>query len=111
MNSQRMSSVSARTPVRHAVFPVAGFGADFLPATKACPKEMLPIIDRPMIQCAVEEAAAAGLTRMIFITGRGKRAIEDHFDRNFELEHYLEQAGKHELLKDVQASAELADIH
>jgi UTP--glucose-1-phosphate uridylyltransferase len=75
--------------VRHAVFPVAGFGARFLPATKACPKEMLPIVDKPLIQYAVEEAAAAGLTHMIFVTGRGKRAIEDHFDHAYELEREL----------------------
>ncbi len=75
--------------VRHAVFPVAGFGAKFLPATKACPKEMLPIVDKPLIQYAVEEAAAAGLTHMIFVTGRSKRAIEDHFDHAYELEHEL----------------------
>ena len=78
-----------RERVRHAIFPVAGFGAAFLPATKACPKEMLPIVDRPLIQYAVEEAVAAGLTRMIFVTGRGKRAIEDHFDRAYELEREL----------------------
>jgi UTP--glucose-1-phosphate uridylyltransferase len=75
--------------VRHAVFPVAGFGASFLPATKACPKEMLPVVDKPLIQYAVEEAAAAGLTHMIFVTGRSKRAIEDHFDHAYELEREL----------------------
>ena len=75
--------------VRHAVFPVAGFGASFLPATKACPKEMLPIVDKPLVQYAVEEAAAAGLTHMIFVTGRSKRAIEDHFDHAYELEREL----------------------
>jgi len=104
MNSQRMSGVSLRTPVRHAVFPVAGFGVEFLPATKACPKEMLPIIDRPMIQCAVEEAAAAGLTRMIFITGRGKRAIEDHFDRAYELEHELTARDDVGALKELRSA-------
>jgi len=86
------------------VFPVAGFGAEFLPATKACPKEMLPIIDRPMIQCAVEEAATAGLTRMIFITGRGKRAIEDHFDRAYELEHELTARDDATALKDLRSA-------
>jgi UTP--glucose-1-phosphate uridylyltransferase len=86
------------------VFPVAGFGVDFLPATKACPKEMLPIIDRPMIQCAVEEAAAAGLTRMIFITGRGKRAIEDHFDRAYELEHELTAREHASALQDLRSA-------
>jgi UTP--glucose-1-phosphate uridylyltransferase len=74
---------------RKAIFPVAGFGARFLPATKACPKELLPIVDRPLIQYAVEEAAAAGIRDMIFITGRNKRAIEDHFDKAYELEREL----------------------
>jgi len=83
------SSRAQRRRVTHAVFPVAGFGASFLPATKACPKELLPIVDRPLIQYAVEEAAAAGLTHMIFVTGRNKRAIEDHFDHAYELEREL----------------------
>ena len=95
---------NARIRVRHAVFPVAGLGTDFLPATKACPKEMLPIIDRPMIQCAVEEAAAAGLTRMIFITGRGKRAIEDHFDRAYELEHEVTAREDADALEDLRSA-------
>jgi UTP--glucose-1-phosphate uridylyltransferase len=82
-------SNTSRRRVARAVFPVAGLGASFLPATKACPKEMLPIVDRPLIQYAVEEAAAAGLTQIIFVTGRHKRAIEDHFDRAYELEHEL----------------------
>ena len=82
--------------IKKAVFPVAGLGSRFLPATKASPKEMLPIVDKPLIQYAVEEAAAAGITDMIFVTGRNKRAIEDHFDRNPELENVLE--GKPELL-------------
>ena len=90
--------------VRHAVFPVAGFGASFLPATKACPKEMLPIVDRPMIQYAVEEAAAAGLTRMIFVTGRGKRAIEDHFDQAYELEHELAARADDDALRDLRSA-------
>jgi UTP--glucose-1-phosphate uridylyltransferase len=85
-------------PVRKAVFPVAGLGTRFLPATKAMPKEMLPIVDKPLIQYAVEEAAAAGITQMIFITGRHKRSIEDHFDRAPELEAELESKGKTELL-------------
>ncbi len=88
--------------VTKAVFPVAGMGTRFLPATKASPKEMLPIVDKPLIQYAVEEAVAAGMTDMIFITGRGKRAIEDHFDKAFELEHELEQRGHKQLLKIVQ---------
>ncbi|MDM5177484.1 UTP--glucose-1-phosphate uridylyltransferase GalU [Massilia sp. CCM 8695] len=89
-------------PVRKAVFPVAGLGSRFLPATKAQPKEMLPIVDKPLIQYAVEEAVAAGITDMIFITGRNKRAIEDHFDKAYELESELEAAGKAELLELVR---------
>ena len=89
-------------PVRKAVFPVAGLGTRFLPATKAMPKEMLPIVDKPLIQYAVEEAAAAGITQMIFITGRHKRSIEDHFDRAPELEAELAAKGKTELLNIVQ---------
>ncbi|GAB4468360.1 MAG: UTP--glucose-1-phosphate uridylyltransferase GalU [Burkholderiaceae bacterium] len=84
--------------MRKAVFPVAGLGTRFLPATKAMPKEMLPIVDKPLIQYAVEEAAAAGIEQMIFVTGRGKRAIEDHFDRAPELEQTLDAQRKHELL-------------
>jgi len=89
-------------PVRKAVFPVAGLGTRFLPATKAMPKEMLPIVDKPLIQYAVEEAAAAGITQMIFITGRHKRSIEDHFDRAPELEAELAAKGKTELLDIVR---------
>jgi len=88
--------------LRKAVFPVAGFGSRFLPATKASPKEMLPIVDKPLIQYAVEEAAAAGITDMIFITGRNKRAIEDHFDSATEIESALAAKGKRELLEVVQ---------
>lgn len=89
-------------PVRKAVFPVAGLGTRFLPATKAMPKEMLPIVDKPLIQYAVEEAAAAGITQMIFITGRSKRSIADHFDRAPELEAELAAKGKFELLEVVR---------
>jgi len=89
-------------PVKAAVFPVAGRGTRFLPATKASPKEMLPIVDKPLIQYAVEEAAAAGITEMIFITGRNKRAIEDHFDKAYELETELELKGKRQLLECVR---------
>lgn len=89
-------------PIRKAVFPVAGLGTRFLPATKAMPKEMLPIVDKPLIQYAVEEAIAAGITEIIFITGRNKRAIEDHFDRAPELEAELISKQKQELLKSVQ---------
>jgi UTP--glucose-1-phosphate uridylyltransferase len=90
-------------PLRKAVFPVAGLGTRFLPATKASPKEMLPVVDKPLIQYAVEEAAAAGVTEMIFITGRGKRSIEDHFDKAYELEAELNTRGKTELLDLVKA--------
>jgi len=90
------------TRVTKAVFPVAGLGTRFLPATKASPKEMLPIVDRPLIQYAAEEAVAAGITDLIFITGRGKRAIEDHFDKAYELEAELQAHGKNKLLKEVR---------
>lgn len=85
--------------ITKAVFPVAGFGSRFLPATKASPKEMLPVVDKPLIQYATEEAIAAGITDLIFVTGRSKRAIEDHFDKAYELENELELRGKSELLK------------
>jgi UTP--glucose-1-phosphate uridylyltransferase len=88
--------------LRKAVFPVAGFGSRFLPVTKASPKEMMPIVDKPLIQYAVEEAAAAGITEMIFVTGRHKRAIEDHFDKAYELETELERKGKEALLAQVR---------
>lgn len=89
-------------PIRKAVFPVAGLGTRFLPATKAMPKEMLPIVDRPLIQYAVEEAVASGITELIFVTGRNKRAIEDHFDRVPELERDLELKNKDALLETVR---------
>lgn len=92
----------SKSTIRKAVFPVAGLGTRFLPATKASPKEMLPIVDRPLIQYAVEEAVSAGADFLIFVTGRGKRAIEDHFDRAPQLESTLEERGKHEQLKLVQ---------
>jgi UTP--glucose-1-phosphate uridylyltransferase len=95
--------MSARMRPRKAVFPVAGLGAGFLPATKACPKEMLPIVDRPLIQYAVEEAAAAGIRDMIFVTGRNKRAIEDHFDKAYELEHELAARDNVEALQALQS--------
>lgn len=88
--------------ITKAVFPVAGLGTRFLPATKASPKEMMPIVDKPLIQYAVEEAVAAGITDMIFVTGRSKRAIEDHFDKAYELESELEHRGKLELLEFVR---------
>ena len=89
--------------VTKAVFPVAGFGSRFLPATKASPKEMLPIVDKPLIQYAVEEAVAAGITDLIFITGRHKRAIEDHFDKAYEIETELAARGKIELLETIRS--------
>ncbi len=91
--------------VNTAVFPVAGLGTRFLPATKASPKEMLPVVDKPLIQYAVEEAYGAGVRHMVFVTGRSKRAIEDHFDTAYELESELESAGKSELLELVRAVA------
>ena len=100
-------------PVAHqvhvAVFPVAGLGTRFLPATKASPKEMLPVVDKPLIEYAVEEAYAAGVRHMVFVTGRSKRAIEDHFDTAYELESELEAAGKNALL-DVVRSVQPADM-
>jgi UTP--glucose-1-phosphate uridylyltransferase len=89
--------------LRKAVFPVAGLGSRFLPVTKASPKEMLPIVDKPLIQYAVEEAAAAGITDMVFVTGRNKRAIEDHFDRAYEIEAELERKNKNALLDMVRS--------
>jgi UTP--glucose-1-phosphate uridylyltransferase len=89
--------------VRHAIFPVAGLGTRFLPATKALAKEMLPVVDKPLVQYAVEEAYAAGVREMVFVTSRHKRAIEDHFDRTFELEDALEKSGKESLLAVVRA--------
>lgn len=97
--------------VRKAVIPAAGLGTRFLPATKAQPKEMLPIVDTPAIQFIVEEAAAAGIRDILIITGRGKRAIEDHFDKSCELEDFLEKKGEEELLKMVRDISSLVDIH
>lgn len=97
--------------VRKAVIPAAGLGTRFLPATKSLPKEMLPVVDKPSIQYVVEEAVRAGITDILVITGRGKGAIEDHFDRAFELEFYLEKKGKLELLAETREISELGDIH
>lgn len=97
--------------VTKAVIPAAGLGTRFLPATKAQPKEMLPVVDKPAIQYVVEEAVAAGIDDILIITGRNKRSLEDHFDRNFELEYYLEQKGKTDDVADIRELAELADIH
>src|SRR4051812_4413189 len=96
--------------VRKAVIPAAGLGTRFLPATKAQPKEMLPVVDKPAIQYVVEEAVRAGIDDIVIITGRSKRSLEDHFDRNVELELELEQRGRIEALKEVRALADLADI-
>lgn len=94
---------STKSAIRTAVFPVAGRGTRFLPATKASPKEMLPVVDKPLIQYAVEEALAAGARRLVFITGASKRAIEDHFDSDQELEHMLERQGKSDLLNQLRS--------
>ncbi|HZD17122.1 MAG TPA: UTP--glucose-1-phosphate uridylyltransferase GalU [Actinomycetota bacterium] len=99
------------TKVRKAVIPAAGLGTRFLPATKAQPKEMLPLIDKPAIQYVVEEAVRCGLTDILIVTGRGKRPIEDHFDRSLELEHFLETKGKFDELKEVREISEMATIH
>jgi UTP--glucose-1-phosphate uridylyltransferase len=101
----------ATQPVTKAVIPAAGLGTRFLPVTKSQPKEMLPIVDKPAIQYVVEEALLAGLDDVLVITGRGKRAIEDHFDRNIELEDLLERQGKHELLAEVRATTEVGRVH
>ena len=97
--------------VRKAIIPAAGMGTRFLPATKAMAKEMLPIVDKPTIQYIIEEAVASGIEDIIIVTGKGKRAIEDHFDHAFELETNLEKAGKFELLDKVNQSTDLVDIH
>jgi UTP--glucose-1-phosphate uridylyltransferase len=96
--------------VRKAVIPAAGLGTRFLPATKAQPKEMLPLVDKPAIQYVVEEAVRAGIEDILIVTGRGKRTLEDHFDRSFELEHYLERGGKHDELKQVREITEMAVV-
>ncbi len=97
--------------VRKAIIPAAGLGTRFLPATKAQPKEMLPIVDKPTIQYVVEEAVASGITDILIITGRNKRAIEDHFDRSIELEHELERKEKFELLESIRHISDMVDIH
>ncbi len=100
--AQESEDMPAMLEVTKAVFPVAGLGTRFLPATKASPKEMLPIVDKPLIQYAVEEAIEAGITELIFVTGRGKRAIEDHFDKSYEIEAELEARNKTQLLDMVR---------
>src|SRR3954465_8055598 len=97
-------------PIRKAVFPAAGLGTRFLPATKAMPKEMLPLVDKPLIQYGVEEAIHPGVQNIIIVTGRGKSAIEDHFDVSFELEHTLESRNKKDLLKIVRAVSDMINV-
>ena len=94
--------------VRKAVFPAAGLGTRFLPATKASPKEMLPLVDKPLIQYSVEEAVASGIESILIITGRDKAAIENHFDISFELEHFLLEKGKNAAFREVRAISEIA---
>ncbi|MER8183003.1 UTP--glucose-1-phosphate uridylyltransferase GalU [Kitasatospora sp. NPDC094015] len=106
-----MTKTNARTPVTKAVVPAAGLGTRFLPATKATPKEMLPVVDKPAIQYVVEEASAAGLSDILMVTGRNKRALEDHFDRAYELEELLTRKGDHDRLRRVQESVQLANMH
>ncbi|MGD0001693.1 MAG: sugar phosphate nucleotidyltransferase, partial [Bryobacteraceae bacterium] len=96
--------------VRKAVFPAAGLGTRFLPATKAMPKEMLPLVDKPLIQYGIEEASHSGLNQIVIVTGRGKTAIEDHFDVSFELEQLLERRNKLDLLREVRAISDLIDV-
>ena len=99
-----------RTVIRKAVFPAAGLGTRFLPATKAQPKEMLPLVDKPIIQYGVEEAVASGVDNIILVTGRGKNAIEDHFDVSVELETFLEARGKKELLAEIRKISNLINV-
>lgn len=106
-----MSNLSSSASIRKAVIPAAGMGTRFLPATKAMPKEMLPVVDEPAIQYVVEEAAAAGLTEIVMVTGRNKRALEDHFDRAAELEEMLEKKDRKDLLALVRESTDLAHMH
>lgn len=97
--------------IKKAIIPAAGMGTRFLPATKAQPKEMLPIVDKPTIQYIVEEAIASGIEDILIVTGRGKRAIEDHFDKSYELEEILSRKKKHELLEEIRSIASMANIH
>ncbi len=106
-----MPNIDSSAVIRKAVIPAAGMGTRFLPATKAMPKEMLPVVDEPAIQYVVEEAAAAGLTEIVMVTGRNKRALEDHFDRAVELEGMLEEKGRFDLLAAVRESTEMANMH
>jgi UTP--glucose-1-phosphate uridylyltransferase len=110
-SENRPSSVVYRQTVRKAVIPAAGMGTRFLPATKSMPKEMLPIVDKPVLQFVIEEAVASGIDDILIVTGRGKRAIENHFDFNPELEVFLAAAGKHELIEQVRDIGDRAQIH
>jgi UTP--glucose-1-phosphate uridylyltransferase len=105
-----MSDARAKATIRKAVFPAAGLGTRFLPATKAQPKEMLPLVDKPIIQYGVEEAVASGVDNIILVTGRGKNAIEDHFDVSVELETFLEARGKKELLAEIRKISSLINV-
>lgn len=100
-----------RETIKKAIIPAAGLGTRFLPATKAQPKEMLPIVDKPTIQYIIEEAVASGIEEILIVTGRNKKCIEDHFDKSVELEYELEKAGKSELLDLVKDITDLVDIH
>src|ERR1700722_7043721 len=100
-----------KSSVKKAVIPAAGMGTRFLPATKAQPKEMLALVDKPAIQYVVEEAVSVGITDILIITGRGKRSLEDHFDRSWELEYHLDKAGKHDTAEEMRAIADMAEIH
>jgi UTP--glucose-1-phosphate uridylyltransferase len=104
------ATLAAMTKIRVAVFPAAGLGTRFLPATKAQPKEMLPLVDRPLVQYVVEEARNAGIERIVIVTGRGKNAIEDHFDTSFELERLLQDRGKKDLLEQVREVSDLIPV-
>ncbi|KJS55710.1 UTP--glucose-1-phosphate uridylyltransferase GalU [Streptomyces rubellomurinus] len=106
-----MTTSNSRIPVTKAVVPAAGLGTRFLPATKATPKEMLPVVDKPAIQYVVEEASSAGLSDILMVTGRNKRALEDHFDRAYELEELLARKGDEDRLRRVRESVELANMH
>ncbi len=108
IQTSRYRSKTIMAKIRKAILPVAGFGTRFLPATKAQPKEMLPIVDKPVIQYLVEEAVASGIEEIVFVTGRGKRAIEDHFDMSYELEETLVEKNKQDLLREVQKIPGLA---
>src|SRR3984957_17979943 len=108
LEAARIETMIAK--VRKAVFPAAGLGTRFLPATKAQPKEMLPLVDKPLIQYGVEEAIHSGVQNIIIVTGRGKTAIEDHFDVSFELEHLLESRNKKELLATVRAVSDMINV-